>query len=258
MPAKPCPRLHRSARSERALATFLEAHLLLAEGHPAEAAASFQGSHRSTAGPVPPPLPRGGSRPGRRPPRRGNPGCGRPISCSLSFRITRTRPCLRDSSNVCSMACRNPPEPSDPGARTLGAMDHPQRTPGHRRDHHLGFLRRHGLAEHHDNQRPARVLALHPRHGTAPHPTPRQPAPRPGACSPASGWKTLTTSSPTAPCFKPPAGRSTEGAIERAFGILDTLRETANSPVMRGEAAFLQARVHRLAGRSAPGHPAVR
>ena len=71
---------------------------------------------------------------------------------------------------------------------------------------------------------------------------PPKPAPKPGVSSPACASKTRTTSSPTAPSSKPPAGRSNEGRIERAFGILDTLRETASSPVMRGEAAFLEAR----------------
>ena len=33
-----------------------------------------------------------------------------------------------------------------------------------------------------------------------------------------------------------------EGAVNRAFNILDTLRESAKPPVMRGEAAFLEAR----------------
>ena len=39
-----------------------------------------------------------------------------------------------------------------------------------------------------------------------------------------------------------------EGAIDRAFGILDTLRETAKSPELRGEAAFMKARTTALRG----------
>ncbi len=33
-----------------------------------------------------------------------------------------------------------------------------------------------------------------------------------------------------------------DGAVDRAFTLLDTLRETAKSPILRGEAAFLEAR----------------
>jgi len=33
-----------------------------------------------------------------------------------------------------------------------------------------------------------------------------------------------------------------EGAVDQAFALLDTLRETAKSPILRGEAAFLEAR----------------
>ncbi len=33
-----------------------------------------------------------------------------------------------------------------------------------------------------------------------------------------------------------------DGAVDRAFALLDTLRETAKSPILRGEAAFLEAR----------------
>ena len=43
-----------------------------------------------------------------------------------------------------------------------------------------------------------------------------------------------------------------DGATERAFSILDTLRETAKSPELRGEAAFLEARTTALRGDKAP------
>ena len=43
-----------------------------------------------------------------------------------------------------------------------------------------------------------------------------------------------------------------EGSVDRAFGILDTLRESAKSPELRGEAAFLQARTAALRGDHTP------
>ena len=43
-----------------------------------------------------------------------------------------------------------------------------------------------------------------------------------------------------------------DGATERAFAILDTLRETARSPELRGEAAFLKARATALGGDKGP------
>ncbi len=255
--AKPCPPQLPSARRAPAR-DFPRSPSAPRRRPPGGCRSQFPIPHRSTARPVPPPLPCCGRRPRRRPPApRELPDAA--TSFLLSFiQDHPDSPLLEELFQRLLDGLPDTPVADGSHPRTPGPMDHSLRTHRHRRDQHPGFQRRRGMAQHSPpptNCSPSRsspvrwdsTASLHPR-----------PAPRPGDSSPASALKTPTTSSPTAPSSKPPAGRWTR---ERPTVPSACSTPSGKPPIaacMRGEAAFLEARIRLRARRQESGHPAVR
>ena len=66
--------------------------------------------------------------------------------------------------------------------------------------------------------------------------------PKPAACSPACGSNFPITRCASRALFQQARWSLDDGNVDQAFAILDTLRDTAKSPALKGEAAFLEAR----------------
>ena len=151
------------------------------------------------------------------------------------------------------------PAPTDPILERLAQWITPPSLPitGADRNPALGSHRR--MAGRHQDQRPARLLAVHPCDRPPSHRHARGAGRGPPADDPPPSGKPGPLSWPTAPCFETARWALEDGAPETR------LRHPRNPPGNRhipgnlqGEAAFLQAKIALRKRRQGTGGPAVR